>query len=199
MGDHVKLGDPLYGDEKWRKLQQSSIYVLPSYSENFGITVAEALLSGLPVITSRATPWSELSSRGLGWIVDNDVTQLRDALDLAVSTDASRLRSHQRRSPGLRSAIHVAPDRGAVCGRIQMGFRAGHGQTGLDKLGKIDLRGVKAEPPNGNRRRNGHPLEVEAKRPNVTPAARRVQAGRLSAIYAPEQFLEWTDTDGGKF
>jgi len=93
LGDHVKLCDPLYGEEKWTKLQTSSVYVLPSYSENFGITVAEALLSGLPVITSRATPWGELSSRGLGWIVDNDVTQLRDALDLAVSTDAGRLRS----------------------------------------------------------------------------------------------------------
>jgi glycosyltransferase involved in cell wall biosynthesis len=93
IGGHVKLSGPLYGEEKWKKLQQSSIYVLPSYSENFGITVAEALLSGLPVITSKATPWGELSSNGLGWIVDNDVTQLRDALQLAVSTETDRLRS----------------------------------------------------------------------------------------------------------
>ena len=93
MEDHVKLRGPLYGEEKWRKLQNSSIYVLPSYSENFGITIAEALLSGLPVITSKATPWAELSSRGLGWIVDNDVAQLRDALHLAVSTDVGQLRS----------------------------------------------------------------------------------------------------------
>jgi glycosyltransferase involved in cell wall biosynthesis len=92
-GHHVKLRGPLYGEEKWRKLQRSSIYVLPSYSENFGITIAEALLSGLPVITSKATPWHELPSRGLGWIVDNDVAQLRDALDLAVSVDEGRLHS----------------------------------------------------------------------------------------------------------
>jgi glycosyltransferase involved in cell wall biosynthesis len=89
---HVKLLGPLYGEEKWRKLQRSSIYALPSYSENFGITVAEALLSGLPVITSTATPWGELSSRGLGWIVDNNVAQLRDALQIAVSMDADELR-----------------------------------------------------------------------------------------------------------
>jgi glycosyltransferase involved in cell wall biosynthesis len=93
IGHHVKLLGPLYGEEKWRKLEKSSIYVLPSYSENFGITVAEALLSGLPAITSKAMPWGELSSKGLGWTVDNDVSQLRDALHLAVSTDAGRLRS----------------------------------------------------------------------------------------------------------
>jgi glycosyltransferase involved in cell wall biosynthesis len=93
IGAHVRLGGPLYGEEKWRKLQQSSIYVLPSYSENFGITIAEALLSGLPVITSKATPWSELASRGLGWIIDNDEAQLRDALSRAVSTAPMRLRT----------------------------------------------------------------------------------------------------------
>jgi glycosyltransferase involved in cell wall biosynthesis len=93
IGAHVKLSGPLYGEEKWRKLRRSSIYVLPSYSENFGITVAEALLSGLPVITSKATPWGELSLKGLGWILDNDVPQLRDALNLALSTDTDRLRS----------------------------------------------------------------------------------------------------------
>jgi glycosyltransferase involved in cell wall biosynthesis len=92
MDHHVKLPGPLYGEEKWRKLERSSIYALPTYSENFGITIAEALLSGLPVITSRATPWSELAARGLGWIVDNDVAQLRDALQLAVSMDAEKLR-----------------------------------------------------------------------------------------------------------
>lgn len=93
IGAHAKLHGPLYGEDKWRKLQQSSIYVLPSYSENFGITVAEALLSGLPVITSKATPWGELASRGLGWIIDNDDAQLRDALSRAVSADSERLRT----------------------------------------------------------------------------------------------------------
>ena len=93
---HVKLRGPLFGADKWRKFQQSSIYVLPSYSENFGITVAEALLSGLPVITSDATPWGELPSRGLGWIVGNDVAELREALQLALSQNIGRLESIRR-------------------------------------------------------------------------------------------------------
>jgi glycosyltransferase involved in cell wall biosynthesis len=45
------------------------------------------------VITTAATPWGELTSRGLGWIVDNDATQLRDALILALSMESDWLQS----------------------------------------------------------------------------------------------------------
>jgi len=93
LGSQVKLLGPLYGAEKWRKFQTSSIYVLPSYSENFGITVAEALMSGLPVITTRATPWAQLATKRLGWIVDNDVDQLNAALTQALALKPDQLES----------------------------------------------------------------------------------------------------------
>jgi len=91
LGRHVKLLGGLFGAEKWRKFQASSIYVLPSYSENFGITVAEALMSGLPVITTRATPWTQLATKRLGWIVDNDVDQLSLALTEALALNPDQL------------------------------------------------------------------------------------------------------------
>ena len=46
------------GDERERIFRQASAFVLPSYSENFGNVVAEALIRGLPVITTTGTPWS---------------------------------------------------------------------------------------------------------------------------------------------
>jgi glycosyltransferase involved in cell wall biosynthesis len=91
LAGDVKILGPLYGEEKWRKFRTSSIYVLPSYNENFGITVAEALSAGLPVITTRATPWGHLAKRGLGWIVENDIGQLRRALNEATSLPADEL------------------------------------------------------------------------------------------------------------
>jgi glycosyltransferase involved in cell wall biosynthesis len=48
------------GDEKWRVLQEADLVVLPTRSENFGIVVAEALACGVPVITTKGAPWSEL-------------------------------------------------------------------------------------------------------------------------------------------
>lgn len=98
LNDSVQLSGPLFADEKWRKFQELSIYVLPSYSENFGITVAEALLSGLPAITTTATPWSDIASRGMGWIVDNDVAQLRNALEIAISLDPDQMEPIRQRA-----------------------------------------------------------------------------------------------------
>jgi len=87
----IALMPPIFGPDRWEVFARASIYVLPSYSENFGITIAEALTAGLPVITTRATPWECLVHEGLGWIVDNDVSQLRDALATAICLEPSKL------------------------------------------------------------------------------------------------------------
>lgn len=82
----------VYGDSKWELFQQADLFVLPSYSENFGIVVAEALATGLPVITTTGTPWRELETNRCGWCIELCVDNLVKTLNEAVATDASELR-----------------------------------------------------------------------------------------------------------
>ena len=69
---------------KHRLYERAELYVLPSYSENFGNTVAEALAHGTPVITTRHTPWHHLPAAGCGWIADASVASLQDSLATAL-------------------------------------------------------------------------------------------------------------------
>ena len=57
--DFTYLGD-LSDQEKWSVYRRADVFVLPTFSENFGIVVAEALAAGVPVITTKGAPWQEL-------------------------------------------------------------------------------------------------------------------------------------------
>ena len=54
--ERVAFGGPLYGEEKLRAYQAASLFVLPTHSENFGMTVAEALAAGTPAIVTQGAP-----------------------------------------------------------------------------------------------------------------------------------------------
>ena len=57
---HFIFTGALNDDEKWATYANADLFVLPSHDENFGIAVAEALWAGVPVITTKAAPWSEI-------------------------------------------------------------------------------------------------------------------------------------------
>ena len=57
----------IYGEKKWKLFREADVFVLPTYSENFGIVVGEALACGTPVITTKGTPWEELNTEHCGW------------------------------------------------------------------------------------------------------------------------------------
>lgn len=48
-------------------LAQYDLFFLPTFSENYGHSIAESLSVGTPVLVSDNTPWRKLEEQGLGW------------------------------------------------------------------------------------------------------------------------------------
>ena len=89
LEDQFIFTGALNDDEKWEAYARADLFVLPTYSENFGIVVAEALWAGVPVITTKGTPWSELEGDSptskCGWWIDVGIEPLADAIAKAMS------------------------------------------------------------------------------------------------------------------
>ncbi|MNF52890.1 GDP-mannose-dependent alpha-(1-2)-phosphatidylinositol mannosyltransferase [compost metagenome] len=79
------------GEKKERCFAEADLFVLPTYSENFGIAVAEALARGVPVITTTGAPWEELVVHDCGWWVRPGVEGISSALASAMSVSRSAL------------------------------------------------------------------------------------------------------------
>jgi glycosyltransferase involved in cell wall biosynthesis len=81
----------LDGNEKQAAFADVDLFVLPSYSENFGIAAVEAMAAGLPVLVSdQVGIHSEITQARAGLAVACDVGQLTDALALLLNDSALR-------------------------------------------------------------------------------------------------------------
>lgn len=87
----LELVGAIYGKDKMREYASASVFVLPSRSENFGMSVAEALAAGTPAIVSKSAPWSGLPAHRAGWWADTSVEGMHEALTTSMRMNESAL------------------------------------------------------------------------------------------------------------
>lgn len=78
---HVLFTGMLLGDDKLAALYAGDIFVLPSYGENFGIAVLEAMACKMPVvITNKVGLYPDVERYKAGLVVDCKDTQIAGAI-----------------------------------------------------------------------------------------------------------------------
>lgn len=87
----IEILPPIFGKDKYRLYTESSLFVLPTYSENFGMVIAEALSCGLPVMTTTGTPWNELNEKGIGWCINLNIENVMNTISEAIDLGQDRL------------------------------------------------------------------------------------------------------------
>jgi glycosyltransferase involved in cell wall biosynthesis len=91
IAEDVEFLTPVFGMERWKVMVDAELFVLPTYSENFGMVIAEALAAGLPVVTTEAAPWERITEWGCGWRVKTGEEALTEALSQALRIGPERL------------------------------------------------------------------------------------------------------------
>ena len=82
----------LTGEDKLAAFADAIMYVLPSYSENFGMAVAEAMAAGLPVIVSdQVGIHGDIARAAAGLVVSCEVGDLAQAMLQLLNDPALRL------------------------------------------------------------------------------------------------------------
>ena len=81
VAGRVHFLDPVYGEAKWTLLRAARALALPSYSENFGNAVLEAMAVGRPVLVSPGVGLSAaVRASSCGLVVDAEPAALAGAL-----------------------------------------------------------------------------------------------------------------------
>lgn len=102
LQDVFQFTGPVEGEEKNELYCTADLFILPTFTENFGIVVAEALSFGVPVITTKSAPWESLTTHHCGWWIDIGTEPLATAIRKAVT-----LSNEERYAMGNRGCLFI--------------------------------------------------------------------------------------------
>ena len=93
LDKHTTITGFVTGELKSALLETADLFVLPSYYENFGIAVAEAMVAGIPVVISdQVHICQDISGSESGWVGTTNTESIADLLREALKDPEERQR-----------------------------------------------------------------------------------------------------------
>ena len=88
------------GDQKYAALKEASLLAMPSYQENFGLSLIEAMAYGVPVLVSPHVNLApDIEKAGAGWVAALNKENLARTLAEALGSEQERKhRGHKARA-----------------------------------------------------------------------------------------------------
>ena len=91
LANRVTFTGQLSGNLKWGAFRAAEVFVLPSHTESYGVSVVEAMACGVPVlITNKVNTWREIERDGAGLIAADDFDGVSDLLRRWCGLDPER-------------------------------------------------------------------------------------------------------------
>jgi glycosyltransferase involved in cell wall biosynthesis len=91
ISNNILFTGQVTGDDKWALYKNALMFVLPSYSENFGMSVVEAMACGCPVVISdKVGIYKEVEDNNAGVIVKTDAESVEEGILKLLNDDKLR-------------------------------------------------------------------------------------------------------------
>ncbi|MDE0395745.1 MAG: glycosyltransferase family 4 protein [Gammaproteobacteria bacterium] len=115
LGDRIEFAGECTGEEIFGLYDRASVFVLPSHFEGYGMALTEALIRGLPVIstTAGAIPHTVPGDAGI-LVPAGDTQALADAIASVVEGPCAETEGTRSRTTGRRESIAAAARRRAA-------------------------------------------------------------------------------------
>jgi glycosyltransferase involved in cell wall biosynthesis len=119
IAKQIRFVGMVQGASKWRLFRGAKLFVLPSYSENFGISVLEAMSMGCPVVVTPEVGLADaVAESGAGLVVAGDPEALGRAIEELLA-DADRRREMGANGQRLATSKYSWPQ---VAGEMAFGY-----------------------------------------------------------------------------
>ena len=105
--DRIFFMGQLIGNEKSRIFEDCDFFLFPSYSENFGNVVPEALSYGLMVLASDCVPWKHIEGFDCGYSLPHDQASWASMIDYLNSVDDVFIRQKFENCVNFADQYHI--------------------------------------------------------------------------------------------